>query len=324
MKDKNRNFLLIPLDITDRIHLYSGPMRDLFANIYNFSKDGIHTYRATIDDIMAFLHCSENSARNYVNVLLASGFITRESKVVICKSESKHAKFEYKADIAGILTRLDAGEDVWPVDAKKHKMGANFAPIIEDKKGANFEPKRVQILRKKGANFAPQDKEYIKNNKEYLSDESTRAREAEEREFFIIFFFRNAGNPADEVRRFAGYYQSKGWQDKDGRKYDTPEKRMGLAYGWDCKSGLRLSDTDDTKRFYNFLHSLFDIAGERGGIDPRLILDVRGGYRYHDGQLTWDCTDTVRKWFESLGYDIIRGLLDKNFCAGCKLYYDKI
>lgn len=90
MKDKkdNRNFLLIPLDITDRIHLYSGPMRDLFANIYNFSKDGKHTYRASIDEIMAFLHVSENTARAYVNILLKSGFITRESKVVISKQES--------------------------------------------------------------------------------------------------------------------------------------------------------------------------------------------------------------------------------------------
>lgn len=315
---KTLDFLVLPVWLTDKLHLYSGPWRDIFSTIYNYSKDGKHTYRSPMDELAKIGHISERHAITIVNSLIEAGYITREQKKVISKGESGHAKYEYKANISELLERLEAGEDIWPVSSKK---GEKSSPIIEGEKGEESSSKRVNLFHKKGEKSSPQYKEYKRNkDKDILSDACAQ----EEREFFYIFFFRNAGNPADEVRRFAGYYQSKGWQDKDGRKYDTPEKRMGLAYGWDCKSGLRLSDTDDTKRFYNFLHSLFDIAGERGGIDPRLILDVRGGYRYHDGQLTWDCTDTVRKWFESLGYDMIRGLLDKNFCVGCKLYYDKI
>ena len=319
MKDKkdNRNFLLIPLDITDRIHLYSGPMRDLFANIYNFSKDGVHTYRATIDDIMAFLHVSENSARAYVNALLNSGFITREQKVVISKRESKHAKFEYMANIEGILARLEAGEDVWPAPLKK---GANSAPILEDKTGADSEGKRVQNLRKKGANFAAQyNKESIRNSKEYLS-----TREAEEREFFKIFFIRNAADPAAEVKRFVGWYQSKGWRGGDGTLYDTPAKRAGLAWPWDIKTGTgRLPEGPATENFFSFLADIYAAAVEIGGINPKQILDPRSDYILDDRYgFIWRCTEAVQQWCEG-HVDILRPIKEKYIGKETRLYFDR-
>ncbi len=323
MKDKkdNRNFLLIPLDITDRIHLYSGPMRDLFANIYNFSKDGKHTYRASIDEIMAFLHVSENTARTYVNILLKSGFITRESKVVISKQESKHAKYEYMASIDGILARLDAGEDVWPVLPKK---GAKNAPIIDGEKGANFEGKRVQILSKKGANFEAQyNKESIRNNKESLS-ESARAREAEEREFLKIFFLNNAADPAAEMKRFVGYYQSKGWQDNAGRKYDTADKRAGLAFGWDCKSGDRLPKCEMTDNFYRFLGVLYKYAQERGGIEPGQLLDTRTAYKADGNRFFWVSSPAVQEWFKGIEPELRNDIWQSTIGKAHDLYFAPI
>ena len=48
--------------------------------------------------------------------------------------------------------------------------------------------------------------------------------------------------PAAEARRFENYYESFGWESKDGRRYDTPMKRRGLAWMWERKSGAgRLS-----------------------------------------------------------------------------------
>lgn len=323
MKDKkdNRNFLLIPLDITDRIHLYSGPMRDLFANIYNFSKDGKHTYRASIDEIMAFLHVSENTARTYVNILLKSGFITRESKVVISKKESKHAKYEYMASIDGILARLDAGEDVWPVLPKK---GAKIAPIIDGEKGADSEGKRVQILSKKGANFEAQyNKESIRNNKESLS-ESARAREAEEREFLKIFFLNNAADPAAEMKRFVGYYQSKGWQDNAGRKYDTADKRAGLAFGWDCKSGDRLPKCEMTDNFYRFLGVLYKYAQERGGIEPGQLLDTHTAYKADGNRFFWVSSPAVQEWFKGIEPELRNDIWQSTIGKAHDLYFAPI
>ena len=148
------------------------------------------------------------------------------------------------------------------------------------------------------------------------------AREAEEREFYKIFFLRNAGNPADEVRRFVGWYDSREWTDSRGRKYETMKQRAGLANTWDCKSGTRLTPGESTEKFYKFLGSLYNYATKHGGIDPQLILDPRGGYRLKDGDFTWDCTDTVRAWFESLG-PMMRIPLNKYIGEGCKLFYGK-
>lgn len=324
MKDKkdNRNFLLIPVDLTDRIHLYSGPWRDLWSTIYNFSKDGIHTYRAPMDELAASLHISERTAITIVNTLVESGYITREKKTVICSSESKHAKYEYKANIEGLLARLDAGEDVQPRPlVVLKKKGEKISPIIEGEKGEKISPQRVKKFPKKGEKISSQNKEY---NKEYLKDslfESAHAREAEEREFYKIFFLNNAADPAAEVKRFVGYYQSKGWEDSTGRKYDTPEKRAGLAYGWDCKSGQRLEKNDYTENFYKFLGALYDFAARRGDIDPMLILDVRGGFAFENGVFVWDCLPTVKAWFESLAVEEMRARVWPYMGNGCKLKY---
>lgn len=324
MKDKkdNRNFLLIPVDLTDRIHLYSGPWRDLWSTIYNFSKDGIHTYRAPMDELAASLHISERTAITIVNTLVESGYITREKKTVICSSESKHAKYEYKANIEGLLARLDAGEDVQPRPlVVLKKKGEKISPIIEGEKGEKISPQRVKKFPKKGEKISSQNKEY---NKEYLKDslfESAHAREAEEREFYKIFFLNNAADPAAEVKRFVGYYQSKGWEDSAGRKYDTSEKRAGLAYGWDCKSGQRLEKNDYTENFYKFLGALYDFAARRGDIDPMLILDVRGGFTFENGVFVWDCLPTVKAWFESLAVEEMRARVWPYMGNGCKLKY---
>jgi DNA-binding Lrp family transcriptional regulator len=327
MKDKkdSRNFLLIPVDLTDRIHLYSGPWRDLWSTIYNFSKDGIHTYRAPMDELAASLHISERTAITIVNTLVESGYITREKKTVICSSESKHAKYEYKANIEGLLARLDAGEDVQPRPLiVLKKKGEKISPIIESEKGEKISPKGVKKFPKKGEKISSQNKEY---NKEYYKDslfESAHAREAEEREFYKIFFLNNAADPAAEVKRFVGYYQSKGWEDTAGRKYDTPEKRAGLAYGWEFKSGQRLEKNERTDSFYKFINALYEHARVNGGIDPMLLLDTRGGFAYADGVFTWNCTATVKHWFEGLGIDTMRSLVYPYMGYGCRLMYTEL
>ena len=326
MKDKkdNRNFLLIPVDLTDRIHLYTGPWRDLWSTIYNFSKDGVHTYRAPMDELAESLHISERTAINIVNTLVESGYITREKKVVICKSESKHAKYEYKANIEGLLARLEAGEDVQPKPLiVLKKKGEKISPIIEDEKGEKISPKGVKNFPKKGEKISPQYKESIRNNKESLS-ESARAREAEEREFLKIFFLNNAADPAAEMKRFVGYYQSKGWQDNAGRKYDTADKRAGLAYGWDCKSGDRLPKCEMTDNFYRFLGVLYKYAQERGGINPGQILDTRTAYKADGNRFFWVSSKEVQEWFKGIEPDLRNDIWQSTIGKAHDLYFAPI
>ena len=79
---------------------------------------------------------------------------------------------------------------------------------------------------------------------------------------------------------------------------------------------------ENTEKFYKFLGSLYNYATKHGGIDPQLILDPRGGCRFKDGNFIWDCTDTVRQWFEALG-PAMRIPLDKYIGEGCQLFYGK-
>ena len=298
---KNRNFLLIPLDLTDRIHLESGPMRDLFSTIYNYSKDGIHTYRAPMSELARLINKSERRTISFVNILVKSGYITREQTVVISSRESKHAKYEYRANIEELLNRLDAGEDVRLVEEeKKSKKGEKISPIINDEKGENVGTKRVKNPAKKGEILGTQYKDIYKDrSKDSLY--GAQAREDTETEYFKIFFLRNAKNPMAEVRRFVGWYEGQRWTDSRGKKYETLAQRCGLAYAWDFheESG-RLPENEMNGRFYEFLGDLYNQASEIGGIDPALILDMATRFEIPEpGKFYWFCKRKVMEWVES-------------------------
>lgn len=325
-KENPADFLLIPLWLTDRIHLSSGPWRDIFSTIYNFSKDGTHTFRAPIPELAAKVHISERSASKIVNTLVKAGYITREQKKVISKTESQHAKFEYKANIPDLLARLEAGEEVWPEEPKKDEeispiMEEKNSPIVE-KKGEKISGKGVKIFPKKGEKFSGQYKDYNKDSVSIISlSARTDARAGEEREFFKIFFFNNAADPADEVRRFVGFYQSKGWEDSQGRRYDTSEKRAGLAYGWDFRSGTRLPKGDGTDRFLKFLYDVYVLAETREDSPLDGLLDLNSKYKEsREGILRWICSTAVYRWVESVP-QLIKPILQKHYGAGAKIYF---
>ena len=296
-----------------------------FAYIQGFCNDEVSSCYSSTKTMSEILGYAQRTIKEALTNLSKDGFIYKVGTMTIDGQKVNG----YRTYFFELMDRYDAGEEIKPsllsLRRGASKQGsAQCAPVnSEGIFGAQCAPEVVHNVHESGEQCAPNsNKNLIDESKESLS-ESARAREAEEREFFKIFFMNNAADPAAEVKRFVGYYQSKGWQDTSGRRYDTPDKRAGLAYGWDCKSGERLSRGESTDKFYKFLGSLYDIAGERGGIDPRLLLDVRGGYRFHDGQLIWDCIPTVQQWFESLGGDTCRSVLFKHFGVGCKLFYGK-
>lgn len=321
---KKTDYLVILAPMVNELGLQGNSLL-VFAMIHGFSKDGSHKFVGSFQYIADWLNVSIRSAKEIVSLLVHDGYVTKMQE----RDDHNRPINVYASNYEDLLARVAAGEEVKPSSIKgrrgsKKVNSAQCAPIITtDANGAQSDISLVHKLPFNGAQCAPNNNsdKNINNNSLF---ESARAREAEEREFFKIFFMNNAADPAAEVKRFVGYYQSKGWQDTSGRSYDTPDKRAGLAYGWDCKSGERLSRGEDTDKFYKFLGNLYDIAMEQGGIDPRLLLDVRGGFKYADGQFIWDCTSTVRQWFEGLGGEKIRSVLYRNFGNGCKLYYDNL
>lgn len=297
-----------------------------FAYIQGFCNDEASVCYSSIKTISDTIGYAQRTIDEALRNLKADGFIYKVGTRTIDGQEVNG----YRTYFFELMDRYDAGETIKPTllrtrrGSKKGGSAQCTLPYNDVESGAQCTDEVAHNVQEGSAQCADKSNmNLIDESKESLS-ESARAREAEEREFFKIFFMNNAADPAAEVKRFVGYYQSKGWQDTSGRSYDTPDKRAGLAYGWDCKSGERLSRGEDTDKFYKFLGNLYDIAMAQGGIDPRLLLDVRGGFKYADGQFIWDCTSTVRQWFEGLGGEKIRSVLYRNFGNGCKLYYDNL
>ncbi len=294
---KDRDFLLIQGDMQSRLHLRPGLMRDLFAIIYNYSKDGVNTYRASTEKMAEWLGCSERHVMDLINTLLKSGYINRVGKTKD-KSGNGHEIFEYTTNYEELLERAKRGEVIRPLSiTRRTKKGGESSPI---EKGGESSSERVVKVPKKGGESSSQYKDIDKD----ISKDSlygAHAREDAETEYFKIFFLRNAKNPMAEVRRFVGWYEGQRWTDSRGKKYETLAQRCGLAYAWDFheKSG-RLPENEMNGRFYEFLGDLYNQAVKIGDIDPALFLDMTTRFEVPDsGRFRWFCKREVMDWVES-------------------------
>ena len=117
------------------------------------------------------------------------------------------------------------------------------------------------------------------------------------KKFFKDFFLRGAADPAAEVERFIAYNNSLGWTNKDGRDYDTPEKRLGLAGFWDFKlgkaEGMRLEYVKGIKRIVEAMEK----KGESADVllDPRFTIEWdRGADRW-----VWKISTEAHGWLTS-------------------------
>ena len=304
---KDRDFLLIQGDMLTRLHL-RGASRDLFAIIYNVTKDGIHTYQASTEHIAEWLGVSERQVMDLIKNLIESGYINR-----VGSSETKfsrHKTYEYTTNYEELLQRSYAGEDIRPIPLKRRA-------------------KEGGVAGKKGGETSPTNKGYNSITKDSTTTPAREARpfdKEEEKVFYKILFFRNADDPAAAVERMVGCFTSQGWKSKDGKNvYDTPEKRAGLAYGWILNGTGRLpvstvQDERRTKKFYGFLSAVYDIAAERGGLDPMLVIDRRSRYRVNgDGGIVWTCRQEVAGWIES--QPDVREIITKHL-GRVNLYYE--
>ena len=279
-----------------------------FAYIQGFCNDEASVCYSSIKTISDTIGYAQRTIDEALRNLKADGFIYKVGTRTIDGQEVNG----YRTYFFELMDRYDAGETIKPTllrtrrGSKKEGSAQCTLPYNDVESGAQCTDEVAHNVQEGSAQCADKSNmNLIDESKESLS-ESARAREAEEREFFKIFYLNNAADPASEVKRFVGYYQSKGWQDTAGRKYDTRDKRIGLAYGWTCKGAPRLPVTtakeeSRTKKFYTFLGTLYNLAQERGGLDPMLILDKRGKYAVSDqGNLHWWCKKEVADWCEAL------------------------
>ena len=146
-----------------------------------------------------------------------------------------------------------------------------------------------------GTESGPYNKYNINIYKYYscsYSELTEAQKQEEEKQFFKIFFFRGAADPAAEVKRFVGHNQAKGWQDKGGAIFDTTEKRLGIAELWKFQMGER-----NAKVFLKVWRDVFAKVEAVNGSD--VLLDPRVSFSYTDSEMTINCPVEVRHFLEN-------------------------
>ena len=316
---KRNDYIVIQEPMISTLGL-SGVSLLVFAVIHGFTKDGEQHYRAFPEDLMRWTGASERSIKGVLKSLLEAGYINRSKVVYRGKST-----FEYWTNYEDLLERVAGGETL------EKTKGAKFAPLAKVQElhpnDAKIAPVKVQNLPCKGAEIAPEPinnvvKHSCKHSDKYLfhldaAQQVGPIRQEEKREFYRIFFEKNAADPAAQVTKFVNYYESLGWENADGRRYDTPAKRRGLAMMWECKgSAPRLTADFGTvqdkenqaaanRHFLKMLGELYELAASAGDPeDPTRLLNP--GYRcrlsWKDGgkeyDLVWSGPGLPVQWYD--------------------------
>ena len=316
---------------------------EVFAIIHGFTKDGKQRFRATNDEFMVWTDASRRSVQLAISDLLAAGFIDRTQ--ARSSGASNDQAYDYMAHYEELLKRAAAGEDVSiKAQLAKNGRGAKITPQdgaqILHPSCAEIAPHGVQKLHPSCAEIAPQpiykeDKDSFKDKSKYLYNldaarETGPIKPEEKREFYRIFFEKNAADPAAQVTKFVNYYESLGWENADGRRYDTPAKRRGLAMMWECKgSAPRLTADFGTvqdkenqaaanRHFLKMLGELYELAASTGDPeDPTRLLNP--GYRcrlsWKDGgkeyDLVWSGPGLPVQWYDR--HPEVQEIIKKHF-----------
>ena len=281
----------------------------LFAMIHGFSKDGVNRYRASLKDMCEWLCTSKSTISPTLEALVEAGYINKHDVKV-----GGVSKPEYTTNYDALIKKAAEEGPLKPTlvyDKKPQKSKAVRNPYpsqntvesrgTESVRVRNQEQKGYGIKNESGTESVPN--KYNINIYKYSSySELTEAqKQQEEKYFYQLFFFRGAVNPAVEVKRFIAHNQANGWQNKAGAKYDSTEKRVGLAEFWEFKTGAR-----DCKTFLEVWEKVFSRLAEIPNAD--ILLDQRIKFSYENDKMLIHCTADQARFIDS-NFDKIKDVL---------------
>ena len=274
----------------------------LFAMIHGFSKDGVNRYRASLNDMCEWLCTSKSAISPTLNALVEAGYINKHDV-----KNGGISQPEYTTNYDDLIAKAAAEGPLKPTlvykeKAVKSKKVRNPYPSTQASELGSTEsvPVRNQERKgygiKNGSGTESVPNKYNINIYKYYSccySDLTEAQKQEEQEQFLkIFFFRGAADPAAEVKRFIAHNQANGWQNKAGIKYDSTEKRLGLAELWDFKTGQR-----ENKTFLELWEKVYqrvaDVPKAKVLLDPRIKLI------YSTDAMAINCTIETKEFLEA-------------------------
>ena len=252
----------------------------LFAMIHGFSKDGKNRFRASLDEMAEWLITSKGAVSSTLKALEKAGYITKHDV-----KDGNKEKPEYSTNYEALMAKVEA-EGSLKLDRIYGEKEPNQARVLKQYPSQ----KAVESM---GTESVPNKYNNINIYKySCCYGELTEAqKEQEQKQFFKIFFFKGAADPAAEVKRFVGHNQAKGWKDSSGAIFDTTEKRLGIAELWKFQLGER-----NAKVFLKVWKEVYSKVETAQGSD--VLLDPRISFSYDNSAMTINCTQKVAKFLE--------------------------
>ena len=291
----------------------------LFALIHSYTRDQKHTFRASLEDMAEWFTTSEGAISSTLTALEKSGYINKLGPKSAPEYTTNFEALMEKAEVEGALKM----QRVYEKTSKKRKRLLNQKGAQKAVESRTTES--VGLLNQKGKPTetvgisttetvaTPYKYNYINIYKYYscygqLTEEQ---KQEEQKQFFKIFFFKGAADPAEEVKRFIGHNQANGWQNKAGAKYDSTDKRLGLAELWQFQ-GQR-----EGKTFLKVWEEVYSRLAEIENAD--ILLDPRIKFTYTADSMAIHCTQEEARFIEANVSKVID--IFKAHAAGKKISY---
>ena len=268
----------------------------LFAMIHGYTKDGKSTCRVSLKHMMEWLKTSKSAVIRTLNDLEEAGYINRYKY-----KKGKVECVEYTTNYKELLRRAASGEYISLESAKKAR-GLKMRPTTECAPFEGSQNDTGLTLITKGSHFDNERGLIVRPNNKYIINYNNfscgepRQQEEEKRKFYIEFFWRNAADPAEEVKRFIAYNDSLEWRTSDGRTFETPSKRFALAEMWQFKDDGHWARPD----YLDALLTIWRVANDDGIEGAEVLINHKVRMEW-DGRLTkwiWHVTPDARRWIE--------------------------
>ena len=289
----------------------------VFALIHSYTRDQKHTFRASLKDMAEWFTTSENAINSTLKALVKSGYINKLGPNNAPEYTTNFEELMAKVEAEGAL-RMDR------IYTENTNRLLNQYPAQKALKGNTTESVALLNQYGKGTETVVQkttesvaipykNNIYININYSCCYGELSEAQKQEEQEQFLkIFFFRGAADPAAEVKRFIAHNQANGWQNKAGAKYDSTEKRLGLAELWDFKTGQR-----ENKTFLELWEKVYQRVADVP--NAKVLLDPRIKFIYSTDAMAINCTKETAEFLEA-NIDKVKDIIVAH-AAGKRIQY---
>ena len=292
----------------------------VFALIHSYTRDQKHTFRASLKDMAEWFSTSENAINSTLKALVKSGYINKMGTYNAPEYTTNFEALMEKVEAEGAL-RMDRiyAEKSTGLLNQYPSQNALEAKTTESVALLNQYGKGTEsvVLNPTESVASPINKniniyKYYSCSYSALNEEQ---KEEEQKQFFRIFFFRGAADPAAEVKRFVGHNEASGWMNKSGKVYDKTEKRLGLAELWEFKTGQR-EDMAFLKMWVKLYNRVADVEG------ADILMNPAVRTRFSEDCMAICCTREIYQFIEA-NLDKVKDII-RDYAGNRKIIYSNI